>query len=81
MSDILAKGRTVRFSKKLDRSLTAEAARQNVSVSDLVRRAAESALHASTECAGDWCLGLAQRKSPRKKTDPELIAAYDRRHK
>ncbi|MDQ6630488.1 MAG: hypothetical protein M3Y82_01880 [Verrucomicrobiota bacterium] len=80
MSDILAKSRSVRFSKKLDRSLTAEAARQNVTVSNLIRAATENAIKSGQECAGDWCLGIAQQKTRRKKSDPELIAAYERRH-
>ncbi|MEO6335826.1 MAG: ribbon-helix-helix protein, CopG family [Verrucomicrobiota bacterium] len=80
MSDTLAKTRTVRFSKKLDRTLSAEAARRKVSVSDLIRQAAERLVEAKQECAGDWCLSIAPRKSLRK-SDPDLIAAYDRRHK
>lgn len=80
MSDTLAKTRTVRFSKKLDRSLSAEAARRKVSVSDLIRQAAERMVEAKQECAGDWCLSVTPRR-PLRKGDPYLIAAYDRRHK
>lgn len=79
MSDTLAKTRTVRFSRKLDRSLSAEAARRKVTVSDLIRHAAERIVEAKQECAGDWCLSVAPRRSFQK-SDPDLIAAYDRRH-
>src|SRR5438128_1543243 len=60
MSDTLTKARTVRFGSKLDRSLSAEAARQKVSVSDLIRRAAQSVVETSEQCAGDWCVGMSR---------------------
>ncbi len=80
MSDTLARARTVRFGKRLDRSLGAEAARRKVTVSELLRRAAEAFVETGRQSAGDWCLAMAQRKS-RGKQNSDLIAAYDRRHK
>jgi ribbon-helix-helix CopG family protein len=81
MSDILAKPRTVRFTQKLDRSLSAEAARQKVSVSELIRRVAESIVDSGQESAGDWCAGVSRRSKRSRELDPEMAAAYDRRHK
>ena len=69
----------MRFSRKLDRSLSAEAARRKVSVSDLIRHAAERIVEAKQECASDWCLSVAPRTSVRK-SNSDLVAAYDRRH-
>ena len=79
MSDTLTRARTVRLSKKLDKLLDAEAARRNMSVSDLLRRAAENFVQTSEQTAADWCLTVARQK-PRGRKDSDLIAAYDQRH-
>ena len=68
MSDtiLLGKRRTVRFTAAVDRLLESVAAQKNRSVSDIIRLSVQTGIENRDTTAGDWVLGAASRRRPRR---------------
>ncbi|HWX21600.1 MAG TPA: ribbon-helix-helix protein, CopG family [Candidatus Binatia bacterium] len=76
----LGRPRTVRFSNEVDRKLSALAAREGKSVSQLIRESVLHDLQESGQTAGEWILEVSKRPPPRRELDAEFVRAYEDRH-
>lgn len=79
----LAKPRTVRFPKEVDRKLVGRAARKGTTVSDLIRDSVLRDLEADEQTAGDWIVQVAKKRATGKhhpKPESDFVKAWQKRH-